>query len=422
MPLKIAVVLAASASLIATNAMTRADEFVLTTGATIRGEWLNQKDRAASFYLISTEYGGSLQLDATRVSSVRKHAKADIDYARFAPRARDTVEDQWKLGLWCRQHELHEQAETHFSRVVELDPQHAQARRFLGYGEIEGRWITRKQHLESQGYVHYKGAWRLPEDIKIEKERRTLELARKGWHAKLKLWRSQFRGDKRGEALANIRRITDPLALEGIGKMLERERDRRVKMVYVEVLGQIEGDEATMALLKLALNDRDKEIFYACVEELIPRRSPAIVRVLAHTLKDSSNTRVNRAAHTLSELGDQTVISPLIDALVTTHRSAAPPSDATTTSFGSGPQFPGAGLQRSPSQHFTQDFENTRSGVSQGGCCNDATNHRVANQEVLKALARLTGVSFSFDQQAWRNWYAIQQRAQPGTISTRRSS
>ena len=76
--------------------------------------------------------------------------------------------------MWCRQNELHEQAKTHFNRVIELDPKYAQARLFSGYGEIEGRSITR-EHLESQGYAHDSGVWRLPENIEFEKGRRGFE-------------------------------------------------------------------------------------------------------------------------------------------------------------------------------------------------------------------------------------------------------
>lgn len=422
MRLVIAIAVVASTLYVALASATLADEFVLTSGATIRGEWLNRKDRSAAFYLISTEYGGQLQLDSKQVTSVRRRLQAEADYERFSPKAADTIDDQWKLGVWCRRSGLPEQAAVHFRRVIELDPQHVQARRFLGYGEIDGQWVTQEEHLKGKGYVRYKGKWRLPEHIELEKSRRTLELARKGWYAKLKLWRSQLRGDRRHDALKRIREIRDPLAVEGLGKMLTNESDRRMRAVYVEVLGEIEGTEATKSLLELALGDRDQEIFHACVEALIPRQTPDVVRQLAYALKDNDNRRVNRAAHVLSEFGDKSVISPLIDALVTTHRDVAPPNGATTTAFTSGPQMPSAGLQRSPSEHFTQDFGNGGATVSQGGCAKGTRTYQVPNQEVLKALAKLTGVSFSFDQQAWRNWLAIQQRQQPAQVNVRRSS
>jgi hypothetical protein len=40
------------------------------------------------------------------------------------------------------------------------------------------------------------------------------------------------------------------------------------------------------------------------------------------------------------------------------------------------------------------------------------------NQPVLDALAAITGVNFTFDQPAWRRWYAAQKK--PETIDPRR--
>jgi hypothetical protein len=115
------------------------------------------------------------------------------------------------------------------------------------------------------------------------------------------------------------------------------------------------------------------------------------------------------------------VISPLIDALVTTHQRFIPSSGATTTTFGSGPQMPSGNLQRSSSEHFTQNVAKPE--VSQNTGAGGVTNYQARNQEVLKALTAMTGVSFGFDQRAWRNWYAVEQRRQqPGSINTRRSS
>ncbi len=40
------------------------------------------------------------------------------------------------------------------------------------------------------------------------------------------------------------------------------------------------------------------------------------------------------------------------------------------------------------------------------------------NQQVLDALAAMTGVNLGFDQKAWRNWYGSQRK--PVTVDTRR--
>jgi tetratricopeptide (TPR) repeat protein len=417
----IAITAAAATLLVLAGASGRADEFVLTSGAKIRGKWLNPQERSAGFYLIETEYGGNVRLDSKAVASVRRPTPAEIDYERIAPRVKDNVEDQWKLAKWCRQQGLKQQAAEHAQRVIELDPQHADARRSLGYGFIDGRWVLRQEYLESKGYVRYEGEWRLPEEIELLQSRRAVETAQKDWYAKLKLWRSRLGSDRSPEALRSIRAIRDPLAIEGLSKLLAGEPDRRVRLLYVEVLGQVQGDAASGALVDFSLAHPDDEVFHACVEQLASRATPPIVRRLAHTLKDNNNVRVNRAALALSQLGDKSVISPLIDALVTTHQRATVGSGATTTMFGSGPQMVAGNLQRASSEHFTQNVAAPL--ISQGQDNGKVTTYQANNQEVLKALTTMTGVSFGFDQRAWRNWYAVEQRRQkPGSFDTRRSS
>jgi len=416
----IAIMVAATTLLVPPRGTSRADEFVLTSGAKIRGQWLNRKERSAGYYLIETEYGGHVRLDSAAVASVRRPVRAESDYERFAPRAKDTVEDQWKLAQWCRQHGLKRQAREHARRVIELDPQHADARRCAGYGYIEGRWVLRKDHLADKGYVRHEGEWRLPEEIELEQARRATELAQKDWYAKLKLWRSRLGGERAQESLRKIQAIRDPLALEGLTKMLQSERDRRVRLLYVEVVGQVEGAVAAKALLDFSMNDPDDEVFHACVEQLAPRATPPVVRRLAHTLKDNNNVRVNRAALALSQLGDKSVISPLIDALVTTHQHVKAGSGATTMAMTSGPQASNGSLHRSSSQHFLDGVPSNFSNRTDNG---SVTTYQATNQEVLKALTSMTGVSFGFDQRAWRNWYAVEQRRQqPSSVNTRRSS
>ena len=146
-------------------------------------------------------------------------------------------------------------------------------------------------------------------------------------------WRSQLTGDKRHEALANIRNVRDPLAIEAIGRLLKIERDCRMRFIYVELLGQIGDNEALVALVGLALSDRDQEVFYACLDELSKHNTPPLVRQFVKALDSPKNDQVNRAAIALSSLGDRSAIPPLIEALVTTHQTVLPGNEMMTNTF-----------------------------------------------------------------------------------------
>ena len=93
--------------------------------------------------------------------------------------------------------------------------------------------------------------------------------------------------------------------------------------------------------------------------------------------------------------------NPLIDALVTTHKFKIPKAggdNSTTTTFGNGPGGKGGGM-------------------TMGGGPT-IISKKFANQPVLDALAAITGVNFTFDQAAWKRWYAAQKKTE--TIDPRR--
>ncbi|MBC8357290.1 MAG: HEAT repeat domain-containing protein [Planctomycetes bacterium] len=311
----------------------KADNFVLATGATVRGQWLNQEDASSPYYLVDTEHGGRVTLERVRVVEVVRFSEARAKYDRLAPSVADTAEDHWKLSKWCRANDLYELSEHHLVRVLALDSQHVLARRALGYSEIGGQWVKKEEHLASKGYIRYKGKWRLSQEIDLVEQRRAEELAKKDWYVKLSRWRSQLNKEKRHAALDSIRQVRDPLALEALGRLLRVERDRRMRLIYVDVLGQMSDNQAAAALVELALSDRDEEVFYACVDQLATRTRPPLVRQFVLALKSSHNSRVNRAAIALSSVGDQSAVPPLIDALVTQHDTVLAGSDMISTTF-----------------------------------------------------------------------------------------
>ena len=120
-------------------------------------------------------------------------------------------------------------------------------------------------------------------------------------------------------------------------------------------------------------------------------------------LKDNDNYKVNRAAAALARLQDKSAISPLIDALTTTHTrviNTGPGADATTTAF-------------------------TSSGtLMKKGEGPEVQIVHVRNQPVLDALTKLTGADFGYDQRAWRYWHAqekIAKEASQATLDARRN-
>jgi hypothetical protein len=377
------------------------DVFVLQSGGRVRGKWLNPSEREPPVYEIETEQGGRLQLARDHVRERIGQRPAEAEYRRIAPQHANTVEEQWKLAQWCLEHNLPKQREVHLRLILRLDPDHGLARRGLGYSHIDGRWVTREGWIEEQGFEYYAGGYRTPQEIAILKRRQAAEEAKRKWLMRLIQLRQELAGEKPYDARDEILAVRDPLALPALAEMIRRDPNRRVKLVYLEAMKNVGGFPAAEALVEVSLNDPDQEVFYESIEQIAELEPRSIARPYIDALKDENNVRVNRAGFALGRLEQETATGPLIDALITTHKFVIPPAggaDGISTTF----TRPGPGAAANPG--VCRD-RGVLSGLSAGGKAK-VVSQRVNNPEVLSALVKLSGgISFGYDQQAWRSWH-----------------
>jgi hypothetical protein len=377
-------------SLLSPLGFARGDTFILVSGGRIEGKWLNRDEQPPKEYLVLTASGLKASLQVTQVREVLRQATDTGEYAARAAAAPDTPEGQWQLAEWCRQQSLFDERRAHLRRVIELDPNHNYARRALGFQFLDGEWITQADFRRQEGYELYKGKWRTPQEIEILEEQARTDRAQKDWLTKLRRYRAELDDPARAKlGMESLTGIKDPIAVRPIVAMMLRERARRVRMVYADVLAGIDSADAVGALVERVLYDRDEEMFHYCLGRLIDRKPPRLADPLITALKNKNNATVNRAAAALARIGDPEAIGPLIDALVTTHSQyiAGRNPDSTTAVF-------------SGDQHS----------VSQGGSPQVIVS-RVRNQHVLDALTKLTGANFDYDQKSWHYWHAQEKKA-----------
>lgn len=384
------------------------DVFVLRQGGRLRGTWLNRQDPQAKQYLIRSEEGGLLKLDAAEVRLALTQDPTAAEYERRLEQCPDTIDGHWQLAEWCRERDLKEQRGRHLQRILDLDPDQARARHALGYTQIGGQWVTREGIQRQRGYQFYAGRWRLPQEIELLEASQASEQAEKRWLTQLVRWREMLNTSAASEAYQGFAAIRDPQAVRGLTVLLKREVYRQVKLLCIDALERIGNPAAIKALVEATLQDPDEEIFYECLDRIVRLRPPHVEKRYVEALKDENNVRVNRAACALGRLQDKSVLSPLINALVTTHYIVLPKqSDAYTTTF-SKTDVPGGG----PPLGGT--------GFSAGGQP-QVIPHTVNNQEVLTALIRLSGgVNFGFDKQAWRYWLDNQNEQSAPDLDARR--
>jgi len=368
----------------------RADTFHLASGGQVQGEWLNKEETPLVRYVIRQPSGVVLKLMQEQVREHLRELPAEREHEELAQQASDTVEGQWKLAEWCRDHHLMRQRTSHLERVIELDPNHQAARALLGFAFVGGRWTTKQDLHHSEGFEFYKGRWRTSQEIELIESRSKRELAEKAWLAKLVRLRTHLGNDKL--AVDTIVAIKDPTAIPALATMLSRERVREVKMLFIDVLENMQSGDAVQVLVRVSLSDPDEEVYHYCIDKIVRLKIPHVADSFIGALKDTSNPVVNRAAMALARIDDPSAISPLIDALITVHQRTLPSRvspDATAASFNvdGGTSF----LQNDGPKVIVA---------------------RVQNQEVLAALTKLSQTTFGFDQRAWRLWYDQEKRAQ----------
>ncbi len=371
--------------------------FLLTNGGRLEGEWLNRDTEPLVMYEITTTGGGRLTLSTAQVERVIVKSKSLLSYEAALPKVPDTVEGHWDMAERCRKAGLKPQREIHLRRVVELSPDHSDARHALGYSKVDGEWVKPDEWLAQQGYIRHKGAWRLPQEVELIAQQERQELEQQEWRKRLRRWRTSItrgRNDS-ADALAQLRAVDSAYAITGLTEMLnEKNEAKPLKLLYIEILGQFNSSNATAALLKRVMTDPDQEIRERSITALQKHGSEQARAMLSRSLKDKNNQIVNDAAWALGKLNDPAAIPALIEAVVTTHKTKVYPGGA-----------PGG---------INAGMGSNGGGLTMGGRPK-IIEHDVQNRQVLGALTSLVpeGVNFAYNKLAWKNWWALEQ-AVPG--------
>ena len=166
-----------------------------------------------------------------------------------------TADAHWKLALWCERNGLTSEATAHVVAVTRLDPARDAAWRRLGYQKSRGRWMS-------------------PEQIaSVESMIKARKSADQYWAPRLAKWKSALQEDsKRPRAEAELSRITDPFAAQPVWTTFARD-GARGQTIAAQLLGQIEGRDASLGLAFLAAFGDSPEV-RRIATEVLARRDP----------------------------------------------------------------------------------------------------------------------------------------------------
>ncbi|MGL4512320.1 MAG: hypothetical protein ACRCT8_04460 [Lacipirellulaceae bacterium] len=370
----------------------RADVVELTSGGRVEGSVVTDPERSRNELVIENPWG-RVVVPRTAAAKITTRSPAEVEYERRAPTVSDTVESQLALARWCRDNGLAEQVRTHLARVVELDPEHAEARKQLGHQQVGGRWMSRDEVLAARGLVRHQGAYRTHQEVELLERQRLADEKARGWKARLRALRRDL-DDRRPEVARNaadaLASLGEPGAAGPLAELLLEERDPLAKQLLARAAAALPSPATLGAVARVAIDDDNPETRAAAAEALQAageRGAQGLAGPFVGALGAKSNETVNRAADALALLGREQSIGPLIDALVTVHKFRV-------GNDGGGDTY----------------SMNTGTGqYSFGGGGPKVISQPLENPRVLEALVGLTGENFGFDEPAWRAWLASRQ-------------
>ncbi len=379
------------------------DIFHLTNGGMLEGELIEQ---TPEIYRIRTTVGiVTLGRDAVR-EIVESESPFEV-YDRRVAELNETADEHFALAEWCAENSLGTERRRHLSRCLELDPNHAGARRALGYVRVGMFWVEARTVVDRGSRNRRSEA----DDVNGEQ---VIAAIQGQWYRQIRAIRDNLLGSPQAkhieEGRQKILAIEDPLAIAPLAEVLS-EGSLDCRAVLVEALSRSPTDEATMNLAILALTDGDAELRRLCVVELGRRNDSRVAAQFRNALSSGSEALIRRGAEALGHLGDRGSVPDLIDQLRVERRKRV--EVPVRTYFDRVQQVYSNGMRVTLGAGTNVRYMPRIGVATAGDFVRFDTEFRVRDvtvfrTEVLEALKAITGQNFGFDVEAWRRWHEEQ--------------
>jgi len=265
-----------------------ADEVHLNDGSIIIGRVEERGDE-----ILVTRGGNSARYPR---AMVRKIVYAPLPEEIFESRKAELKEGdaagRAELARWCSREKLKAEAAKMWRAVIAIDPDHAEARKALGYTKLEdGRWATEEEIMSAKGLVKHDGRWMTPAErdaaaakaAEAERSREARQRARRalndlgsgsenrraeaaktlsaiGWGDKLEVLLDAISGDTtplRRYAAAELGGCADPAAVPKLVRAWLADGDEGVRKAAGLSLQRMNAPEAALSpILRAVVGDR----------------------------------------------------------------------------------------------------------------------------------------------------------------------
>ena len=376
------------------------DVVMLTSGGQIEGRVTETKEGNRTIIVVQVADGTSIKIAKDQIKSIRRPKDTYVEYLDKKSKMADTIDAHWEMALWCREHldsnlsngptELGPERRYHMQAILKIDPDHKQARSFLGFTKEKGVWINLEQKRLGHGFIRNDRRWMTREEVAQEQANEAWKDLQTNWARRLKKLRSA--NGKEAESVAELSKITEPAAIQPIIELLADEKSEDWQLAFVDVLGQVHSSQATRALCDIAvkhpnLATRERAISRLS-QEHIDKRS-ATQYLARQFLNLPNNEIINRAGFVIGEVGEFSAVMPLIEALNTEHIVKNPNA-------------------RSPGSIAPSFGSDGSIGMQQGGGGPVELKITKKNESVLNSLRRFTKADLGFNEILWKEWFAQQ--------------
>ena len=378
------------------SGQTPADTVELSGGGHVAGKVLSRDPSGKNAHvIIKVDDGITVAVPENRVRRVVTGDQL-AEYRQLAAEAGDDPEKHYQLARWCVASTLPLQGQKryHYQRAIALDPDHELARAALGYVKQGNEWILYSDQQRQRGMIRSGGKWKLPEAVAIEDYQDQANEKAKRWIKDIARLRAMalnpsVKAEKSQEAFDELAAIDDPLAASAIAKELGGKQSRKMRMMYVKLLGKFRSATSVKALTMVGFDDGDDVVREAALSELQGYGAESAVDFYLQKLRSNRHSDVRHALRALEFFPDPELAMAYIEALVTEHKTEKAAGPGINAGFG-GPTSGGGGL-----------------GSFSTGSKKEVIKVYKKNSTALSLLKQVEPpVDYGYDAQAWREHFA----------------
>jgi hypothetical protein len=227
--------------------------------------------------------------------------------ARLAALPEQDAAAAYRLALELEAQGLEDVAHRAYERAISIDPDHAAARRALGYERIDGRWLAGDDLWRAKGFVHHEGRWMSAQEFAAATRPQRDAAEQKDGEQRVLAWLGMIGSEKADRVAEGRRRMAleeKRFKLAPLAQAL-RCQPTSLRVYAAEELGRLADPLGVPALLKRTIDDPDATVRAAAADALREIGEPSTVHPLGRALESRyADVRV-RAAEALARLEDE---------------------------------------------------------------------------------------------------------------------